>query len=133
MAGCVAFCYFVFMTQPVRLSAALVQEARETGQLMERSIASQIEYWARLGRAVEGVLRIEQAQRLNLRGDLPALMETLADTDDNRAKVRTHLRTRPYPHFERDADGTLVKTDENGTRTRGRMLGRAFQALEADE
>ena len=133
MAGCVAFCYFVFMTQPVRLSAALVQEARETGQLMERSIASQIEYWARLGRAVEGVLRIEQAQRLKQRGDLPALMEKLADTDDNRAKVRTHLGTRPYPHFERDADGTLVKIDENGTRTRGRMLGRAFQALEADE
>ena len=121
------------MTQPVRLSAALVQEARETGQLMERSIASQIEYWARLGRAVEGVLRIEQAQSLMRRGDLPTLMEKLADTDDNRAKVRAHLSGRPYPHFERDADGVLVKIDADGTRTRGRMAGRVFQVLEADE
>ena len=133
MASLVAFCYFALMTQPVRLSAALVQEARETGQLMERSIASQIEYWARLGRAVEGVLRIEQAQSLKRRGDLPTLMETLADTADNRAKVRAHLASRPFPHFERDADGVLVKIDEDGTRTRGRMLGRKFQATEPNE
>lgn len=121
------------MTQPVRLSAELVQVARETGQLMERSIASQIEYWARLGRAVERTLRIEQAERLKRRGDQVTLMGVLADTDENRESVQAYLATRPFPHFSRDADGVLVKIDADGTRTRGRMVGRAFQPLDVDE
>lgn len=118
------------MTQPVRLSAALVQEARETGQLMERSIASQIEYWARLGRAVEGVLHGGEVKELKRRGDLPTLMASLADSDENREKVVGYLAERPFPHFERAEDGVLVKIDEDGTRTRGRFVGRAFQALD---
>jgi hypothetical protein len=118
------------MTQPVRLSAALVQEARQTGELMERSIAGQIEYWARLGRAVEGVLRGGQAQTLKRRGDVATLMTSLADTDENRAKVREHLAARPYPHFTRDEDGVLVRLDEDGTRTRGRIVGRRFEPLD---
>jgi hypothetical protein len=37
----------------VKLSAPLVNQARETAQTMRRSVASQIEYWATLGRALE--------------------------------------------------------------------------------
>lgn len=120
------------MTQPVRLSAALVQEARTTGETMERSIAGQIEYWARLGRAVEGVLRLEQLQALKKRGDLHALGEALADTDANRHKVSTYLEARPFPHFERGPhEGQLVKVDEDGTRTVGLFVGREFKPLDA--
>lgn len=131
MAHRVAFCYLRFMTQPVRLSAALVQEARTTGQTMERSIAGQIEYWARLGRAVEGTLRLEQLQALKKRGDLQALETALADSDENRAKVQAHLDARPYPHFERSAEGHLIKIDADGTRTAGSFVGREFRALVA--
>jgi hypothetical protein len=98
---------------------------------MERSIAGQIEYWARLGRAVEGVLRLEQLQALKKRGDLHALGEALADTDDNRQKVDTYLAARPFPHFERGPEeGQLVKVDEDGTRTIGHFVGREFQPLQ---
>jgi ParD-like antitoxin of type II bacterial toxin-antitoxin system len=37
----------------VKLSAALVQQAREAAQPLRRSIAGQVEYWATLGRIVE--------------------------------------------------------------------------------
>lgn len=37
----------------VKLPAALVEQAREAAQTMRRSTASQIEYWATLGRALE--------------------------------------------------------------------------------
>lgn len=37
----------------VKLPAALVKQAREAAQTMRRSVASQIEYWATLGKALE--------------------------------------------------------------------------------
>lgn len=37
----------------VKLPGALVAQAREAAQTMRRSVASQIEYWATLGRALE--------------------------------------------------------------------------------
>jgi uncharacterized caspase-like protein len=37
----------------VKLPAALVGQAREAAQTMRRSVASQIEYWATLGKALE--------------------------------------------------------------------------------
>ena len=37
----------------VKLPAALVNQAREAAQTMRRSVASQVEYWATLGKALE--------------------------------------------------------------------------------
>ena len=37
----------------VKLPALLVNQAREAAQTMRRSVASQIEYWATLGKALE--------------------------------------------------------------------------------
>jgi len=37
------------MSQPVKLSDALVLETRLAGEIVERSIAGQVEFWARLG------------------------------------------------------------------------------------
>lgn len=37
----------------VKLPALLVNQARDAAQTMRRSVASQIEYWATLGRALE--------------------------------------------------------------------------------
>ena len=52
------------MSQPVKLSDVLVLDARLTGQIAERSIAGQIEYWANLGRAIEPLLHGDQALAL---------------------------------------------------------------------
>lgn len=47
----------------VKLSGALVDEARLAAQPLRRSVASQIEYWATLGRVVEhSGLTVQEAQ-----------------------------------------------------------------------
>ena len=49
----------------VKLPAALVDTARDAAQPMRRSVASQIEYWATLGRALEQAgLSIQDSQAL---------------------------------------------------------------------
>jgi hypothetical protein len=121
--------------QPVKLSDALVLDARFAGEVMERSIASQIEFWARLGRAAELVLRTDALLRLKQRGETRPLSECLAsiDTDQGRERVAAYLASRPYPHFEPapGRPGYLVKIDEDGTRRVGRFVNREFKAIKS--
>ena len=44
------------MASPLRLSAALVEAAEKEGALQKRSAPKQIEFWAELGKAVDGVI-----------------------------------------------------------------------------
>ena len=44
------------MGQPVKVSDTLLLDARLMGEATHRSIAGQIEFWARLGRAVAALL-----------------------------------------------------------------------------
>jgi hypothetical protein len=41
------------MGQPVKLSDDLIREARTVGAVARRSIAGQVEFWARLGKSIE--------------------------------------------------------------------------------
>src|SRR5690242_14679556 len=109
------------MGQPVKLSDALVLDARVVGEVAERSIASQIEYWARVGKAVEPMLRGDEALRLKQRGEAVPLSELLKSVNSQagRERVRAHLASRPFPHFEPapGRPGLLLKIDEDGKRT----------------
>lgn len=119
------------MGQPVKLSEELVLDARIVGEATERSIAGQIEHWAKLGRAIEPVLRTDEVLRLKHRGEAVPLSACLADVDTvtGRKRVKALLAAGPYPRFEPAADepGLLVKIDEDGTRTVGRFVNRKFQ------
>src|SRR5258708_30294368 len=120
------------MSQPVKVSDALVLDARLTGEIAERSIAGQIEFWARLGRAIETLLRGDQAIALCRAGRSRPLSRCLgsADSAAGRRRVAPHLTTVPYPHYEpADAPGLLVKIDSGGKRTVGRFVNRQFQAV----
>lgn len=48
------------MSQPVKVSDGLLLDARLMGEATQRSIAGQIEFWARLGCAGESLLRGDQ-------------------------------------------------------------------------
>ena len=126
----VAKCYPWRMGQPVKLSDALVLEARLVGEVTERSIAGQIEFWARVGRAVEGVLRGDRVLRLKQRGEAVPLSELLASVDSKagRERVKAQQAARPFPHFEKapGKSGYLVKIDGDGKRTVGRFVNREF-------
>ena len=127
-----AKCYFNGMSQPVKLSDVLVLDARLTGQIAERSIAGQIEYWANLGRAVEPLLQGEQALALCKRAAAHPLSECLTTVDAPKGQTRLekYLDALPYPHYEPapNKPGFLVRVEESGKRTVGRFINRQFQA-----
>lgn len=121
------------MSQPVKLSDSLVLDARLAGQSFERSIAGQVEFWAKLGRAVESLLQGGQALALcRSAADRPlsACLESV-DSTTGRRRVAKYLQTQPYPHYEPDSDapGLLVRIEADGTRTVGRFVNRQFKAV----
>jgi hypothetical protein len=101
------------MSQSVRLSDSLVQDARVAAKASEHSIGSQIEYWARLGRAIEPLLQGTQVLALCRSSSDHPLTECLdsVDTPAGRARVAAYLAAQPYPHFEpvQDSLGLLVR------------------------
>jgi hypothetical protein len=118
------------MGQPVKLSDALVLDARIAGEAQERSIAGQVEFWARLGQSVEPLLRGRQVLALRRKAESLPLWEALAtvDTPAGRKRVADVLARRPYPHYEQHPTepGKLIRIDEDGTRAEGRFVNRVF-------
>ena len=127
----VAICYHFDMSQPVKLSDSLVLDARLTSKLAERSIAGQIEFWARLGRAVEPLLSGETALALRKCGDAAPISEMLASVDapEGRRRVAEFLENQPFPHYEPapGKPGLLVRIEEDGRRTVGRFVRGDFR------
>ena|SRR5947209_14326507 len=120
------------MSQPVKLSDDIVRDARRIAELAERSIAGQIEFWAQLGRAIEPMLDGALALALRRVGAIRPISECLGnvDSDQGRRRVRDYLNSRSFPHYEPvpGKPGLLIRIDEDGTRQRGRFVGRDFQA-----
>src|SRR5271165_2217408 len=118
------------MSQPVKLSDALVLDARLTGEVFQRSIAGQIEYWARLGRSVEVSLNGRQVLELIKEKAATPLSELVATigTPEGQRRVSEYLRTLPFPHFEAHPTegGLLIRTEADGTRSVGRFVNRQF-------
>jgi len=102
------------------------------GAVARRSIAGQVEFWARLGKSIEPLLRGDRALALQRSGAARSLAECIqsVDTDIGRDRVHVYLKSRPFPHFEPcpDEAGMLVRIDADGTRTRGRFINREFVA-----
>jgi hypothetical protein len=124
------------MGQPVKLSDALVLDARIAAQAQERSIAGQIEFWAKLGRSVEQVLTGRQSAEVRQTGKVRPLSELVAtvETAEGRARTQAYLATRPYPHY-RQFPGrarVYIRTDANGAETVGRFVNRAFVAVDLE-
>ena len=118
------------MSQPVKLSDSLVLDARIAGDLQERSIAGQVEFWAALGRSVEQLLEGRQVMSLRRSGSVEPLSHALAavETGEGRRRLERVLANQPYPHFEQSPErpGLLVRIDADGTRTLGRFVQRSF-------
>jgi hypothetical protein len=120
------------MSQPVKLSDTLVLDARLAGEVFERSIAGQVEFWAKLGRAVEPLLQGEKALALCRSAGARPLSACLDEVDSpaGRRRVAEFLNTQPYPHYEpaAGAPGLLVRIEADGKRKVGRFVNRQFKA-----
>lgn len=120
------------MSQPVKVSDALLLDARFAGEMVERSIAGQIEFWAKIGRALEPLLRGDHVLALCRAGSVKPLSACLKSVDSplGRQRVVEHLKTRPYPHYEAVASaGLLMRIEADGKRTVGRFVNRQFQPV----
>src|SRR5260221_11041906 len=106
------------MSQPVKVSDALVLDARLMGEVSQRSIAGQIEFWARLGRAIETLLRGDKTLALCKAGKAKPLSACLnsIDSPEGRRRLAQHLNSLPYPHYEPapGSTGLLVRIEANG-------------------
>lgn len=57
------------MVSPIRVSSELFEAAKREASVMKRSVAGQLEYWAKLGEAVEAAgLGVEEIRELFYRG-----------------------------------------------------------------
>lgn len=118
------------LSQPVKLSDSLVLDARLTGEVFQRSIAGQVEYWARLGRTVEELLNGSQVKALTQKKTTVPLSELVEkiDTPEGNKGLVNYLKTLPFPHYAAHPDqaGLLVRTEEDGRRSVGRFVNRQF-------
>lgn len=119
----------------MKLSDALVLEARLAGKALERSIAGQVEFWAKLGRAIEPLLQGDRALALCHKASARPLSVCLdsVDSPEGRRRVTEFLRTQPYPHYEPapDSPGLLIRIGADGKRTLGRFVNRQFKTVKA--
>lgn len=118
------------MSQPVKLSDQLVLDARTVGSHSQRSIAGQVEFWARLGRSIEPLLRGDRALALLQANNARSLSDSIAEVDskEGRRRLKSYLGQQAFPHFEPcpDEPGLVIKINEDGTRARGRFVRREF-------
>jgi hypothetical protein len=131
------------MPQPVKLSDMLIDAARDAAADSDRSLAGQIEHWARLGRSVEGALTPADANAIKTHGGhgSPARLRAAV-----LQSLRIALSAAGHPHLgaalvsgagarygtDPAFPGLLVRVGADGQRTPGRLEGRRFVPLEVE-
>ena len=112
----------------VKLSSDFVDEARQEAAVLHRSLGAQVEYWARLGRAIEhapgfSIDRVREALEGHLRletlsvAEQDAVLDGLgAEFDEPRAELRDYFAALGASEgaVGSDAKGQLVKRQGSG-------------------
>ncbi len=126
------------MGMPVKLSDDLVKDARQEAEATDRSLTSQIEHWARLGRKVERVLQHEDVLNLKRADDSPfapptrrAILTVLRQIASGAARTELAKTLRQNRTVYQDAgESRIERIERDGTRTIGRFVNRRFVADE---
>ena len=101
------FCATILvMRRPAKNSDERLLDTRVIGEILDRSIAGQIEV-----------------------KPLSACLATV-DSPEGRRRVSEYLDSLPFPHYEPAPGkaGRIVRIDESGRRTAGRFIQRRFKA-----
>ena len=117
------------MGMPVKLSDDLAKDARQEAEVSDRSLTSQIEYWARLGRKVERVLHHEDVLNLKRTGEMPsgpptrrAVLSALRQiaSEVSRPELASTLRYGRTV-YQDAGDSRIERIERDGTRTVGHL------------
>jgi ParD-like antitoxin of type II bacterial toxin-antitoxin system len=135
------------MGTPLKVSDSLFTLAKQEAQATQRSITAQVEHWARIGRAVEGILAHEELLTLKQVGELLTpvfstaarqqevheLLSRIADSSDREA-TKTALRASGTPLYTTDPEhpGLIIQAWPDGRRIPGSLEGRRFVPAEQD-
>lgn len=120
------------MGTSLKLSDDLVKEARQEAEASDRSLTSQIEHWARLGRSVESALRHEEILALKREEPLApptrrALLAALRTIASDRVRTELSATLKQERTVYQDAgDGRVERIERDGTRAVGRLVNRRF-------
>jgi hypothetical protein len=124
------------MGLPIKISEALALAARVEAKAFERSLASQVEHWAQIGRAVEQVLGHDQVATLKRQAGMPELAAAMrkASTEAGQQRALEHLRKLGGPRYSIDPTkpGGIVRIGADGSRARGRFVRRKFVVAPGD-
>lgn len=127
-------------SKPIRLDASLVEEAITEAARKLRTPPKQIEFWVRLGQAVDGLLSMEEI--MALRGGLVHIEPTQgrrADPDEvfddlesrRNTLSKTVTSARVVYQASREHPGYLEQIHPDGRVVIGRFEGSDFVALAA--
>lgn len=131
----VAKCYKLpsMSTIPLRIDTDLVNVARESAALMERTPTAQIEFWAKIGRVIEGVITHDALVAVKEVSKVKPLDELLAMASTPKGKQRALavIRSHKGPTYSADTlvPGLIVETQPDGSKRRGRFANRRFLPL----
>lgn len=96
----------------------------------------QIEFWAAIGKSLEGLRCGDGVMPLRQSGATRPLSELIAEVDSEvgHRRVRDFLSRQPFPHYcpAEGHPGLLYRADEDGTETIGRFVNREFQASDPE-
>lgn len=115
---------------PIKISEALALAARTEAEVFERSIASQVEHWAQIGRAVEQVLGHGQVAALKRQAGIREFSDAMrkVSSEAGQRRALAHLRKLGGPRYSLDPArrGGILRIDTDGSRARGRFVRRKF-------
>jgi len=119
------------MGMSLKISDELLKDAREEAKATDRSITSQIEHWARLGRRVERGLRHEEVVNLKRPApeDNPVVQSILAKlerviTGDHSDLAKKLLESGPV--YQGAGGGRVERILPDGTRSIGHFVDKRF-------
>ena len=111
-------------------------KARIAGEASIRSIAGQVEFWARIGKAVEGLLTGQQMHVIGRSSSTESVLKRLdtVDSSEGRQRVKDYLASQPYPHYfvHPELKGVLIREEEDGRKVAGRFLNREFVLVDGE-
>lgn len=122
-------------TIPLRIDSDLVNVARESAALMERTPTAQIEFWAKLGRVMEGVMTHDGLVAVKGAARVEKLDELLGmvSTPEGRRRALAEIHRHKGPTYSTDPSetGMMIESRPDGSRRRGKFVNRRFMPLEA--
>jgi hypothetical protein len=131
------------VASPVKISDSLLEAARSTAEVANRSVTKQIEHWAELGRAVEALLPLPDlasikgpmadpgnAQKNKVAREALSRLTAALEQGTKREPAIATIRSTGKPVYEADAEdpARVVQVHPDGTRLAGRFVGGAFVA-----